>query len=109
VRADKCRQRKHRNRKLLPLCDGAHEPGEPPVIPLLLTVAAAAFQLSCSERHIYELEASGSLDFCKLGPKATRVTSASVMRLLAQRARPSGHVPGLRQFADAKKEPETQD
>ena len=66
-------------------------------------VADAAFQLSCSERHIYELEASGLLDFCKLGPKATRVTSASVMRLMAQRARPSGHVPGLRQFANAKK------
>jgi hypothetical protein len=97
---------KNRKRELpLLLADAAIESRE---LPLLLTLSETGFQLACSERHVYELEALGLLDFCKLGPKATRVTTASVLRLVHQRAKPSGNVPGLRQFATATKEPQSQ-
>ncbi len=109
--ADKSRKRKHRNRKRLPLSqvsDNYLEPRELPSLPLLLTIPDAAFLLSCCPRHVYELEALGLLDLVKLGPKATRVTTASVVRLIAQRAKPSAQIPGLKQFTDTKIEPQTQ-
>ena len=69
-------------------------------LPLLLTVDNAGFQLSICKRRVYGLAAQGLLDLVKVGAKSTRVTSASVLRLVAQGGRPASSVPGLKQFKD---------
>jgi hypothetical protein len=72
-------------------------------LPLLLKIPRVSFHLSCSDRHTYELIDMGLLELVKLGPKASRITSASVLKLAAQRAKPADQVPGLKQYTQAKK------
>ena len=111
--ADKSRKRQQRIRKRLALFqtpDGSHGPlPEPPSLPLLLTILDTANELSCSPRHVYDLAEQGLLELVKLGAKSSRITSASAMRLAAQRAKPSPSVPGLKQFSEPKKEPQPQE
>jgi hypothetical protein len=77
-------------------------------LPLLLTFRETSFQLRCGERHIYGLVEQGLLDLVKLGSKSSRITTASVLRLVRQRAEPSAHVPGLKQFADTEQLSDTE-
>ena len=65
---------------------------------LLETVADTAHMLNVSLRTVYNLAESGDLDLVKLG-KATRITTASIRRLIKRRAKPLAHVKGLRQYA----------
>ena len=52
--------------------------------PLLLRVQEVAFELGLSTRRVYQLIAAGKLDLVKID-KATRVTSASMLRLAGER------------------------
>ena len=76
-------------------------------LPLLLTFKQTSFQLQRGERFIYDLVEQGFLDLVKLGGKSSRITTASVLRRARQRAKPSEHVPGLKQFADAEQSSDT--
>ena len=112
MNADQSRKRKLRKRKLLPLLqapDASLEPRELPPLPLLLTIPNTGFQLGICERQVYELANKGLLDLVKVGPKSSRITTESVLRVARQRAKPAGHVPGLKQFADMKKEPQPEE
>ena len=62
-------------------------------LPLLLTFKQTSFQLQCGERFIYDLVEQGLLDLVKLGGKSSRITTASVLRLVRQRAKPSDTFP----------------
>ena len=62
----------------------------PRTLPTLLTFPDTANELSCSVGKVYELVKLGKLEMTKLGPKTSRVTGASVERLVAERAEPDG-------------------
>lgn len=52
----------------------------------LITVAQAAELLNCSRPKIYNLHKDGRLDMRKIGWRSTRITRASINRLLADPA-----------------------
>jgi hypothetical protein len=57
-------------------------PSPPTASPeLLLRYEQAATVLACSLRHIHDLAARGLLEKVRIGPKASRVTVASVHKL----------------------------
>ena len=78
------------------------ENDHPSGLPLLLKVPRVAGEFDCSGRHVYDLVEQGLLDLVKLGNKASRITRESVLRLAAQRTKPADHMPGLKQFSEAK-------
>ena len=51
--------------------------------PLLMRVSEVAFELGLSTRRVYQLIAAGKLDLVKID-KASRVTSASMLRLAGE-------------------------
>jgi excisionase family DNA binding protein len=59
------------------------------VLPLLLRIEDAARELSATPRYIYELVHAGLLDLVRIGPKSTRITSASVLRLASEHTKPN--------------------
>jgi excisionase family DNA binding protein len=59
--------------------------------PLLLRVSEVAFELGLSTRRIYQMINAGELDMVKIG-KASRVPSASLLKLAGQTAAP-GRLP----------------
>ena len=67
-------------------------------LPLLLKIPATAHELSCCVGQVYDLVKAGRLVLVKLGPKASRITGESVLRLLEERARPATDIPNLKQF-----------
>lgn len=69
-------------------------------LPLLMRVADAAFQLALSQRRIYQLIGDGRLDLVKID-RASRVTSASVLRLASARGNPARLPVGMRGAAKA--------
>jgi hypothetical protein len=71
------------------------------VLPLLVKVPATAYELQTSVGGVYELVHAGKLDLVKLGPKSSRITGESIMRLLAQRDKPDSNIPNLKQFKEA--------
>ena len=70
------------------------------VLPLLVKIPATAYELSCSVTEVYELVKQKKLDLVKPGPKMSRITSASIMRLAAERAEPATNIPNLKQFKE---------
>ena len=54
-------------------------------LPLLMRFREAASELRVSERYAHELVKLGLLDKVDVGPTARRITSASVLRVAAQR------------------------
>jgi hypothetical protein len=71
---------------------------EPRELPLLVKIPATAYELSTSVGGVYELVKAKKLDLVKLGPKSSRITGASIMRVAAERAEPATDVPNLKQF-----------
>jgi predicted DNA-binding transcriptional regulator AlpA len=71
-------------------------------LPLLVKIPATAREFSASVSKIYELVNAGKLDLVKLGPKMSRITSESIERLLAERAKPDTNVPNLKQFRETR-------
>jgi hypothetical protein len=57
-------------------------------LPLLATTARTAHELSCSIRHVYELVEQGELDLVHVGPRASRITRESILRVAAKRGAP---------------------
>jgi excisionase family DNA binding protein len=66
------------------------------VLPLLLRIEDAARELSATPRYIYELVHAGQLDLVRIGPKSTRITSASVLRLASEHTKPNSLPVNLR-------------
>jgi excisionase family DNA binding protein len=62
--------------------------------PLLLNVREVAFELGLSTRRIYQLIAAGKLELVKIG-KASRVPSASVLKLAGKTAAPGPLAEGM--------------
>ena len=57
-----------------------------PAHPRLLKVQTVAEDyMDCSKRTVWQLIASGALEAVKLGPRTTRVTESSVLRLIEAR------------------------
>jgi hypothetical protein len=71
-------------------------------LPLLVKIPVTARELSCSIGFVYELVGAAKLDLVKLGPKSSRITSASIERLLAERHKPDSNIPNLKQFKNSK-------
>lgn len=67
-------------------------------LPLLVKIPDAAHEMSASISKIYELVDTGVLDLVKLGPKTSRITGESIVRVLAQRDKPAADIPNLKQF-----------
>jgi excisionase family DNA binding protein len=55
-------------------------------LPPLLRYSEAADLIGTSERHIYNLVATGALQRAKIGARAVRVVTASLLRLIEQRS-----------------------
>lgn len=66
-------------------------------LPLAMKIPDVASELSTSVSKIYELVALGKLDLIKMGLKSSRVTGASVERLLAEHVQPSANIQNLKQ------------
>ena len=67
-------------------------------LPLLVKIPDTARELSTSISSIYELVEAGKLDLVKLGPKSSRITGESILRVLAQRDKPAADIPNLKQY-----------
>ena len=50
-------------------------------VPLLATVSNSARLLDVNRRTIYKLVAAGKLELVKIGPRSSRITGASLLRL----------------------------
>ena len=75
---------------------------EIPTIGVTETIPATAKIFRCSTGFIYELVKQKKLDLIKPGPKCSRITGASIVRQLNQRAKPDIGLPNLKQFTKAK-------
>jgi hypothetical protein len=67
-------------------------------LPLLMKLPDAADELSTSVSSIYGMVEAGLLDLVKLGPKSSRITGESILRVLSQRDKPAADIPNLKQF-----------
>jgi excisionase family DNA binding protein len=50
-------------------------------VPLLVTVDEAARMISVNRRTIYKMAAVGKLELVRIGPRTTRVSGTSLLRL----------------------------
>ncbi|MQA40424.1 helix-turn-helix transcriptional regulator [Rugamonas aquatica] len=65
-----------------------HNPAQlkPERIPMLYKITSVMALLEISHATVYRMVANGELDLIKLSSRASRITSASVARVLANRS-----------------------